>query len=56
MADADGKRMILKRFDVEERQASPKSLMPDDLHRLMTRREFRDLLAYLSANRLSVNR
>ena len=46
-ADADGKRQILKRLDVEDRQASPKSLMPDDLHLLMTRREFRDLLAYL---------
>ena len=49
LADADGKRIVLKRLDIEERQASPKSLMPDDLHRLMTRREFLDLLAYLGS-------
>ena len=46
LADANGKRIVLKRLDVEDRQASPKSLMPDDLHRQMTRREFLDLLAY----------
>jgi putative heme-binding domain-containing protein len=47
LADANGKRVVLKRLDVEDRQASPKSLMPDDLHRQMTRREFLDLLEYL---------
>ena len=47
LADANGKRIVLKRLDAEDRQASPKSLMPDDLHRQMTRREFLDLLAYL---------
>jgi putative heme-binding domain-containing protein len=52
-ADADGKRTILKRLEVEERQASPKSLMPDNLHLLMTRREYRDLLAFLSATKQS---
>ena len=51
LADADGKRLVLKRLDVEEREASPKSLMPDDLHRLMSRREFLDLLAYLGERR-----
>jgi putative membrane-bound dehydrogenase-like protein len=47
LADADGKLTVLRRLDVEERQASPKSLMPDDLHQRLTRREFLDLLAYL---------
>ncbi len=48
LAGADGKRIVLKRLDVEERHASPKSVMPDDLTRLMTRQEFRDLLEYLT--------
>jgi putative heme-binding domain-containing protein len=47
LADADGKRVILKRLEIEERQASPKSIMPDDLAKLMTRREFRDLVEFL---------
>jgi putative membrane-bound dehydrogenase-like protein len=51
LADADGKRIVLKRLDIEQREASPKSLMPDDLHRLMTRREFLDVLAYLGERR-----
>ena len=46
LADANGKRIVLKRLDVEDRQASPKSLMPDDLHRHLTRREVLVLLAY----------
>jgi putative membrane-bound dehydrogenase-like protein len=53
LADADGKRFTLQRLDIDDRQASPKSLMPDDLPKQMTRREFLDLLAFLSANRLS---
>ncbi len=44
IAGADGKRIVLKRLDVEERLASPKSVMPDDLTRLMTRQEFTILL------------
>ena len=51
LADAEGKRIVLKKLDIESRQASPKSLMPDDLHRQMTRREFRDLLEYLGARK-----
>ncbi len=51
LADADGKRINLKRLDIEERQASPKSLMPDDLHRQMTRKEFHDLVEYLGTAR-----
>ena len=48
LADADGKRFTLKKLDIEDRQASTKSLMPEDLHRLMTRQEFRDLLEFLA--------
>jgi putative membrane-bound dehydrogenase-like protein len=51
LADADGKRITLKRLDIDDRQASTKSLMPDDLHRLMTRQDFRDLLEFLSPSR-----
>jgi putative membrane-bound dehydrogenase-like protein len=50
-ADPDGKRYILKRLDIDERRASPQSLMPDNLHLQMTRREFRDVLAYLLSTR-----
>lgn len=52
-ADADGKRHILKRLDIDERRASPQSLMPDNLHLQMTRREFRDVLAYLLSTRMA---
>jgi putative heme-binding domain-containing protein len=47
LGEADGRLTVLKRLDIEERRASPTSLMPDDLHQLMTRREFLDLLAFL---------
>ena len=45
---ADGKLAIIKRLDIEERQTSPVSLMPDNLHQQMTPREFLDLLAFLA--------
>ncbi len=51
LADADGKRTVIKRFEIEERRASPKSLMPDDLSRQMTRREFLDLLEFLGTTK-----
>jgi putative heme-binding domain-containing protein len=51
LADADGKRTVIKRFEIEDRRASPKSLMPDDLPRQMTRREFLDLLEFLGTTR-----
>jgi putative membrane-bound dehydrogenase-like protein len=51
LADENGKQVILKKLDIENRQASPKSLMPDDLHKLMTRREFVDVLEFLSVPR-----
>jgi putative membrane-bound dehydrogenase-like protein len=51
VADTQGKKEVLKRLDIEERTASPVSIMPADLHALLTRREFLDLLAYLQARK-----
>lgn len=47
LADNQGKLVVIKRQDIEERQALATSLMPDNLHELMTIAEFRDLLAFL---------
>ena len=47
LADAQGKLETLMRQDIEERTASKKSLMPDNLPDQMTPGEFRDLIAYL---------
>lgn len=47
LVDAEGKTVKINRLDVEERAALPTSIMPDNLHALMTPAEFRDLLAYL---------
>ena len=48
IADAEGKLETINRLDIEDRQAAKTSIMPDNLPALMTRQEFRDLLAYLS--------
>jgi putative membrane-bound dehydrogenase-like protein len=50
-ADAKGERFTLKASEIESRRPQTISLMPDDLARLMTVQEFRDLLAYLSRPR-----
>jgi putative membrane-bound dehydrogenase-like protein len=47
LADSQGKLETIHRTMVEDRQALPKSIMPDNLTSLMTRQEFRDLLAFL---------
>jgi len=47
IADAEGKLETIPRLDIEDRQAAKTSIMPDNLPALMTRQEFRDLLAYL---------
>jgi putative heme-binding domain-containing protein len=47
VADSEGKTEIINRLDIEDRQAAKTSIMPDNLPALMTRQEFRDLLAYL---------
>jgi putative heme-binding domain-containing protein len=51
VADAQGKLEILNRLDIEERRALPTSIMPADLHTLMTRQEFRDLIAFLEGRK-----
>jgi putative heme-binding domain-containing protein len=47
IADAEGRLETINRLDIEDRQATKTSIMPDNLPALMTRQEFRDLLAYL---------
>jgi putative heme-binding domain-containing protein len=42
-----GEVVTLPKSQVEERRPSPTSIMPENLARTMTRREFRDLIAYL---------
>jgi hypothetical protein len=42
---------VLNRLEIEERRALPGSIMPADLHALMTRQEFRDLLALLEGRK-----
>ena len=46
-ADANGKLIHIDHSDIDLRQASPKSIMPDGLVDQFTDRELRDLLAYL---------
>jgi putative heme-binding domain-containing protein len=48
MADAQGNLETFHRTTIEERHALPTSIMPANLPELMTRQEFRDLLAFLS--------
>jgi putative membrane-bound dehydrogenase-like protein len=48
IANAEGRLETINRLDIEDRQAAKTSIMPDNLPALMTRQEFRDLLAYLS--------
>ena len=45
--DAKGDSFTLKASEIESRRPQATSIMPDDLARLMTVQEFRDLLAYL---------
>jgi putative heme-binding domain-containing protein len=47
VGDNQGKLEVIHRLAVVERQALATSIMPDNLHELMTPREFRDLLAFL---------
>jgi putative membrane-bound dehydrogenase-like protein len=51
IGNADGKIEVIPRTQIEERQALAKSIMPDNLPALMTRQEFRDLIAFLQARR-----
>jgi hypothetical protein len=47
LADAQAKLETINRAEVEERHPLATSIMPDNLAALMTRREFRDLIAFL---------
>ncbi len=46
--DAEGKKQTLLRADVEELQASPKSLMPEGFEKQVKRKELVDLLEFLT--------
>jgi putative membrane-bound dehydrogenase-like protein len=51
LADAQGKLEVIHRTTIEERHALTTSIMPDRLYDLMTRREFLDLIAFLSVRK-----
>ncbi|RPH51533.1 MAG: hypothetical protein EHM91_01060, partial [Planctomycetota bacterium] len=48
LIDAQGKQTKVKNSDVDERQASKLSIMPEKLVDRLTRQDFRDLIEYLS--------
>jgi len=51
LADNQGKLETIHRSQIEERHALPTSIMPDNLHELMTVKEFRDLIEFLCERR-----
>ncbi len=51
IADSQGKLEVINRVTIEERHALATSIMPDNLHELMTVQEFRDLIAFLCSRR-----
>jgi putative membrane-bound dehydrogenase-like protein len=48
LIDAQGKKTKVKNQDIDERQASKLSIMPEKLPERLTRQEFRDLIDFLS--------
>jgi putative heme-binding domain-containing protein len=48
LIDAQGKQTKVKNVDIDERQASKLSIMPEKLVERLTRQDFRDLLEFLS--------
>jgi putative membrane-bound dehydrogenase-like protein len=48
LIDAQGKQTKVKNVNIEERQASKLSIMPEKLVEKLTRQDFRDLLEFLS--------
>lgn len=48
LIDAQGKKTKIKNEDVDERQASKLSIMPETLPERLTRQEFRDLIEFLA--------
>jgi putative heme-binding domain-containing protein len=51
LVDSQGKRIPLQVTEIEDRVAQKTSIMPADLHALMTRQEFADLLAFLESRK-----
>ncbi len=49
LVDNEGKKIAVKKTDIETREKSKKSIMPDGLHIGMTINEFADLLSYLES-------
>jgi putative membrane-bound dehydrogenase-like protein len=47
--DAEGKKQTVLRSDIDELQASAKSLMPDGFEKQLSRKELADLLEFLTA-------
>ncbi len=50
-ADAAGREFMLQSEDIESREASPVSIMPDGLEATVSIDDLRDLVTFLSANR-----
>lgn len=48
LIDAQGRKTKVKNKDIDERQPSKLSIMPEKLHERLTRQDFRDLIEYLS--------
>jgi len=51
IADSQGKLETINRVSIEQRHALTTSIMPDNLHELMTVGEFRDLIAFLQSRK-----
>jgi putative membrane-bound dehydrogenase-like protein len=51
IADSQGKLETINRITIEERHAMATSIMPDNLHELMTVGEFRDVIAFLQSRK-----
>ena len=47
LVDTKGQEQSIARGDIEEQVVSRRSPMPDNVAKLLTQQEFRDLLAYL---------
>ena len=55
-ADGEGRRIAIKPDEIAERKPQTRSIMPDDLPRLMTLQELRDLIAFLAQSAPKPNR
>jgi putative heme-binding domain-containing protein len=53
--DAAGARHVVATEEIDERETSPVSLMPQQLETLLTREQFTDLIAYLETLRADAN-